>query len=95
MTVTSGGNHELNRHTVHMEQRRHMQITGVTDVHSFHENEIVLRVDSASMVLTGENLHVGRLLLEEGKVDVNGQIDSIIYEKPRAVRKLLWRNQKK
>lgn len=93
--MTAAGSNVANRHTVHMEQRKQMQITGVTDVYSFHENEIALRIDSATMVLTGENLHVGKLLLEEGKVEVTGQIDGVIYEKPKAVRRLLGRNRQK
>lgn len=83
-------------HSVHMERRRHAVITGVTDVSSFHETEIVLKIDSATMIITGDGLHIGKLLLEDGRLDVDGQIDSVVYEKPRAVSQWrLWRRLSK
>lgn len=89
MSITAGKTDVL-QHTVHMERRKHALITGVTDVSSFHENEIVLKVDTGLMVLTGESLHIGKLLLEDGKLDVEGQIDSIVYEKARSSLRREW-----
>ena len=72
-------------HAVQIDRRKHAVITGVTDVTSFHETEIILKIENATMVITGEDLHIGKLLLDDGRLDVDGQIDSVIYEKPRAV----------
>ena len=72
-------------HNVTMNQRKHAEITGVNDVCSFHENEIVLKVDSGVMIITGEGLHVGKLLLEEGRLDVEGKLDGVHYEQPHSV----------
>lgn len=72
-------------HTVQIDRRKHAVITGVTDVSSFHETEIILKIENATMVIAGEELHIGKLLLDDGRLDVDGQIDSVIYEKPRAV----------
>ena len=33
-------------HTLAIDKRRHAAITGVTDVCSFHETEVVLKIDS-------------------------------------------------
>ena len=55
-------------------------ITGVLDVSSFHENEIILKVDSGIMIMCGDELHIGKLVIEDGKLDVQGHIDSIAYE---------------
>jgi len=92
-TATSTLKPEARQHTVQMERRRHAAITGVTDVCSFHETEIVLKVDTGLMVLTGENLHIGKLLLDDGKLDVEGQIDGIVYEKPKLTKRrlLFWK----
>ena len=76
------------KHTLSMNERRQAIITGVADVCSFHENEIVLRVEGGEMVIGGEGLHVGKLLLEEGRLDVEGRIDSVVYESPRVIRRL-------
>ena len=69
-------------------QRKHAVITGVNDVCSFHENEIVLKVDTGVMVITGEGLHVGKLVLEEGRLDVEGHLDGFHYEQPHSVGRL-------
>lgn len=69
-------------HTLHIDRRRRAIITGVTDVCSYHETEIVLRLDSGMMVISGQNLHIGKLLLEEGRLDVEGSIDGVVYESP-------------
>ena len=75
-------------HKLTLDQRKQASISGVSDVCSFHENEVVLKVDGGVMVITGENLHVGKLLLEEGRVDLAGQVDGIQYEQPHAAGKL-------
>lgn len=97
MTAATTGKQEVRHHNVQMERRRRALITGVTDVCSFHETEVVLKVDSGVMVITGEELHVGKLLLEEGKLDVEGRIDGIIYENPRmrSKRFRFWKRDEK
>ena len=70
-------------HSLHIDRRRHTTVTGVSDVCSYHETEIVLKLEAGLMVFAGQNLHIGRLLLEEGKLEVDGHIDSVVYESPR------------
>lgn len=84
-------------HTVQMNHRKNAVITGVLDVNSFHENEIVLKVDSGLLVIGGQGLHIGKLLLDDGRLDVDGNIDSLSYESPnRTVRRMLgWRMKEK
>ena len=94
--MNAGSRTESVQHTLQLDQRKTARITGVMDVCSFHETEIVLKVDTGLMFIGGENLHIGKLLLDDGKLDVEGQIDSLIYEKPRgSVRRLFgWKNGK-
>ena len=49
------------------------------------------------MILTGDGLHVAKLLLEEGRLEVDGHIDGLIYESPKsAARRLIpWKWRKK
>ena len=67
-------------HTLQIDRRSHVAITGVQDVTSFHETEIILRVDGGELVLTGENLHVAKLLLEDGQLAVDGRVDGVLYQ---------------
>lgn len=88
--MNAGSRTESVQHTLQLDRRKTARITGVMDVCSFHETEIVLKVDTGLMVLTGENLHIGKLLLEDGKLDVDGQIDGIVYEKGRHTPGRVW-----
>lgn len=83
------------KHTFSLDARRQAVITGVKDVCSFDEHEIVLRLEETDMVITGEELHVGRLLLEEGRLDIQGCVDSVVYETLSPARKLLsfWKKK--
>lgn len=96
VTTPENGTIKTN-HTLSIDHRRHTSITGVSDVCSFHETEIVLKIDSGLMILTGQNLHIAKLLLEEGRLDVDGHVDGVNYETPKvSVKKLLfgkWRKQ--
>lgn len=66
-------------HTLHIEQRGRTVVTGVMDVNSFLDNEIVLKIDTGEMVLTGDKLHIAKLLLEEGQLLIDGRIDGVSY----------------
>ena len=55
-------------HTLAIDRRRRASVTGVTDVCSFHETEVVLKIDSGMMILTGQGLHIAKLLLEDGRL---------------------------
>ena len=84
-------------HHVRIEDREKAYISGVMEVYSFHENEIVLKVASGSLVISGENLHVGKLLLDEGKLDVTGRVDGFYYETPSLGSGVFanWKRRKK
>ncbi len=66
-------------HTFYMNDRKELQLSGVTDVKSFDEQEIVLETELGTLLLRGSSLHMGRLTLEKGEIDITGRIDSVIY----------------
>ena len=60
----------LSPHSLMLENRQGGRITGVKDVKSFDEKEILLFTQAGKLVIKGEQLHVKQLDLEkEGKVD--------------------------
>ena len=70
-------------HSVVMEDRRRAQLTGVTDVASFNEQEVIMLTEEGDIALVGEDLHIAHLNLEEGKLTVEGRIAGIEYgDKP-------------
>ena len=54
-------------------------MTGIRDVKSFDEQELVLETEAGMLLIKGEGLHVGRLTLEKGELDIEGRIDSLTY----------------
>ena len=66
-------------HKMVLSNRRTCNLTGVCDVLSFDVNEIILETDLGILMIKGNELHVNRLTLEKGEVDVEGRIDSFTY----------------
>ena len=66
-------------HTVHMENRERVVVTGVEDVDNFNEEEVNFDTDSGYVTLTGSDLHISRLNLDEGQMVIEGVINGIAY----------------
>ena len=64
-------------HRLELTGREHLTVTGVEDVERFDESGVVM---SGILVVTGEELHIGKLSLEGGELFVDGRIDSVSYE---------------
>jgi len=67
-------------HRVELCGREHLTIAGVEDVERFDEAGIIMSTTAGTLVITGENLHIGKLSLEGGELYVDGRIDSVAYE---------------
>ena len=61
-------------------------VTGVLDVLSFDLNEILLETEQGMLMVKGTDMHVNRLNLEKGEVDLSGNIDSIAYSEAHVGR---------
>lgn len=66
-------------HKLMLTNRRTCTINGVSDVLSFDIHEVLLETDQGMLMIKGNDLHVSRLTLEKGEVDVDGKIDSLTY----------------
>ena len=66
-------------HRLLFNNRRTGTVSGVTDVISFDIAEILLETEQGMLTIKGADLHVNRLNLEKGEVDMSGNIDSISY----------------
>ncbi|MBP3494083.1 MAG: YabP/YqfC family sporulation protein [Oscillospiraceae bacterium] len=67
-------------HRVELHGRRRLTVSGVEDVERFDENCIVLSTCVGTMIVSGEELHIGKLSLDGGELHVDGQIDAVTYE---------------
>ena len=62
-----------------IEGREKITITAVEDVDSFNENEIIFLSAKGMMTITGEDLHIARLDLEQKILVVDGEIESVDF----------------
>lgn len=67
-------------HRIELDGRERLTVTGVEDVGRFDENEIVMSTAGGTLVVTGEELHIGKLSLDGGELHVDGRIDALCYE---------------
>ena len=66
-------------HKLILNNRKAGLVTGVLDVLSFNLNEILLETEQGMLMVRGTDLHVIRVNLEKGEIDLSGNIDSISY----------------
>lgn len=66
-------------HKIVVIQRKSGTVTGISDVLSFDENEIVLDTEMGLLTIKGKDLHISRLTLELGEADLEGRVDSMVY----------------
>ena len=70
-------------HKMIINNRKSGTLTGITDVIAFDEAEVILETDMGMLSIKGEGLHVKRLDLEKGEVDLNGRMDSFFYSEQK------------
>ena len=73
-------------HRLEMKGRQRLTVSGVEDVERFDENCIVMVTCVGTMIVNGEDLHIGKLSLEGGELHVDGKIDAVMYEEQSAPR---------
>lgn len=71
-------------HKLTLNERKNLTMNGVTEVVSFDENSVVLKTAMGNLTVHGEGLQLKNLSAEGGQVAVNGKIDALLYEEPRA-----------
>ena len=74
-------------HKVMLNNRERGSLTGILDVISFDDNSIVLDTDMGLLTIKGKDLHVSRLTLEKGEIDIEGRTDSFVYSSNESYRR--------
>ncbi len=74
-----------------LKDRKMLSVTGVKDVNAFTEENVVLTLEGCSLIIKGENLHVGKLDLECGEVALDGKVNSMQYIKESSDKSFIKR----
>ncbi len=83
---------EEKKTSVEIENRKRLRLTGITEVIRFQEEEAEFSSLSGSLQITGENLHMEKLNLDESEVILTGLITSLYYPDTQdAPQKGLWK----
>ncbi|SBV92256.1 Sporulation protein YabP [uncultured Eubacteriales bacterium] len=70
---------EIPHHLI-LEGREQLSVSGVEEVESFDENQIVMYTSKGALIVRGEGLHIEKLSLDGGDLKVEGVIESLTYE---------------
>lgn len=74
-------------HKVQINDRKQGLISGVKDVISFDPEVVLLDTQMGILTIKGKDLHVKRLTLERGEVDVEGEFDSFTYSQSKSAKR--------
>ena len=74
-------------HKLILDNRKEASVTGVKDVISFDEKEILLQTADGKLQIRGSGLHVKGLNLEKGEAALDGHVDSLVYLSKDSPRK--------
>ncbi len=66
-------------HSLIIEDRRNLVISGVTEVDNFNDEEITLFTSYGQVTVKGEGLQVSVLNTDSGDVTASGKINSVSY----------------
>ena len=72
-------NHINGSHSLILENRSRLELTGVTDVDRFDEQEIALFTQLGELTIKGTGLHINEMSVGSGKLSVEGDITALIY----------------
>lgn len=72
-----------------LDERARLTVTGVEEVMSFDEERIVMRTVLGELTVLGSGLHIGRLSLDTGELDVEGEVSELAFSE-RGASGGLW-----
>lgn len=81
----------MENHYIQMENRKRITVTEVTSVEGFDEETILANLNDQGLIISGKDLHIETLDLDEGKLVANGEIESLSYTKKKSGGKLFDR----
>lgn len=71
---------QVKPHTLSLDDRSRLSVTGVYDVESFDETMIIMSTSQGDLIVRGSGLHIGKINLDVGEMRVEGVISDLSYE---------------
>lgn len=76
-------------HSISLSEREKMSVSGVLDVSGFDESIIILSTAQGELTVRGEGLHIDRIDLDTGRLEVQGRVQELRYDES-APKNSLW-----
>lgn len=74
-------------HSLIMENRSKITLTGVKDIHSFDEELVLVETELGILTIKGMNLKMNKLNLDNSELNVEGKIIALIYTESEIEKK--------
>lgn len=80
-------------HSLILDNRSLLTLTGVSDVIGFDEQTVNLMTDCGALIVKGESLHINKLNLDSKDVCIDGTINSLQYlsQNTKSIKSKLFR----
>lgn len=78
-------------HSLMLDGRERLSITGVEDVSSFDEQSVIALTSRGLLTISGVGLHIERLSLDLGEMVVEGEVSALEYSEQSAQSRGLLR----
>lgn len=62
-----------------IEGRRRISVSGVDEVDSFDERDMVLQTSMGVLSIKGADLHINKFNVETGELVIDGDVDEVVY----------------
>ena len=78
-------------HSLQLDERKRLSVSGVLEVESFDDTVICLSTTLGNLVIRGEALSLQQLSMEGGNILVEGSVEAMLYEPSRPAGSFLSR----
>ena len=77
-------------HSLVLEERHKLSISGVSEVLSFDEEQVVMETALGTLTVEGEELHVEKLSLDVGELTLEGNVQGLCYSREGRSKGSFW-----
>ncbi len=79
------------QHSIILDNRKKLCVTGAEDVLGFNEEVVNVNTTLGNLIVRGSSLHINKLSLETGEVEIDGIINSLQYNESKSSKSIMQR----
>lgn len=81
----------VKQHSILLDNRKKLCITGADDVLGFNEEAVNVITSLGNLIVRGSSLHINKLNLDSGEVEIEGVINSLQYTESKSSKSFMQR----